>query len=235
MRIQKWISACGAASRRRAEDLVRQGLVLIDGRVAKIGEKVLPGARVQAEGRLLSLPERKIYIALHKPRGVVTTMRDEQDRLCVASFFEGLPGRVFPVGRLDRDSQGLLLATNDGAFANSIIHPAMEVKKFYKVTTAPAPSEKTLTQLRSGVLEKGEFLQAKSVTILTENVGKAELNFVLVQGKNRQIRRMCGAVGLRVQRLVRYQIGSVELLGLPPGQFRELTEAELEAFKKMGK
>ena len=137
-RLQKMLADCGVASRRKAEEMIRAGLVTVNGETAQIGDKVDPRRdRVEVKGRSVRAREENVYIMLHKPRGFITTMSDEMGRKCVAELVRDIPGRIYPVGRLDRDSEGLLLMTNDGNFANMMMHPSMHVPKVYRVTVRP--------------------------------------------------------------------------------------------------
>lgn len=165
---------------------------------------------------------------LHKPRGFITTMSDEMDRKCVAELVQEIPERVYPVGRLDRDSEGLLLMTNDGAFANAMMHPSKHVPKTYRVTVRPSITEDQLTQMAVGIEIEGRKTAPADVRVLSQEPGRVVLEMVLYEGRNREIRKMCEALGLEVARLKRIAIGPVRLGMLQPGKWRELTADEVK-------
>ncbi|MCH5208749.1 MAG: rRNA pseudouridine synthase [Oscillospiraceae bacterium] len=234
IRIQKIIADSGYCSRRKAEELISSGQVTVNGRKCSLGDKADPQSDVIAVcGERLSaaLPERR-YIMLNKPRGYVTTMKDEQGRKTAAELLEGVEERVFSVGRLDRNSEGLLFFTNDGQFANEITHPSRHVSKVYRVTIDGRVSEEQISRLSGGVeLDNGERTLPCTVEVLVEEPERTVLRFVIKQGLNRQIRRMCAAVGLEVGRLRRTAIGGVRLGMLKPGEWRDLTKDELRILR----
>ena len=228
-RLQKMLADCGVASRRKAEEMIQAGLVTVNGETAHIGDKVDPRRdRVAVKGRPVQPRIKNVYIMLHKPRGYITTMSDEMGRRCVAELVKEIPGRIYPVGRLDRDSEGLLLMTNDGAFANKMVHPSMHVPKVYRVTIRPGITEDQLTQMSVGMEIDGEKTLPASVRVLEQQQGRVVLEIVLQQGRNRQIRKMCEQLGLEVARLKRIAMGPVKLGMLQPGQYRELTKEEIK-------
>lgn len=228
-RLQKMLADCGVASRRKAEEMIQAGLVTVNGETAHIGDKVDPRRdRVAVKGRPVQPRNKNVYIMLHKPRGYITTMSDEMGRRCVAELVKEIPGRIYPVGRLDRDSEGLLLMTNDGAFANKMVHPSMHVPKVYRVTIRPGITEDQLTQMSVGMEIDGEKTLPASVRVLEQQQGRVVLEIVLQQGRNRQIRKMCEQLGLEVARLKRIAMGPVKLGMLQPGQYRELTKEEIK-------
>ncbi len=232
VRIQKIIADAGIASRRKAEELIQSGAVKVNGNTASIGDKANPAKDViTVHGKKLLSTERskKYYVMLHKPRGYITTMSDEHDRKCVAQLIKDFPARLYPVGRLDRESEGLLLMTNDGAFANEIIHPSHHVAKTYRVTVHPRITEEQLTELTGGVSVDGRLASPAGIRVLTQERGRTVLEIILEEGRNRQIRKMCEAVGLEVARLKRTAIGPVKLGMLRPGKYRELTPQEMKA------
>lgn len=234
VRIQKALSESGVMSRRKAEEYIEKGKVSVNGHKALIGQKVDPARDVIAvEGVRVDLHQnqKKIYLALHKPRGYVTTMRDEMDRKCVAELVKDAPGRVYPVGRLDRNSEGLLLLTNDGEFANQIMHPRYHLPKTYRVTVRPDITDEHAMQLAEGVELDGQRTAPAQVVVLTKEPNRAVVQIVITEGKNRQIRRMCEAVGLEVARLRRTAIGPVRLGMLPAGKWRMLTPQERSALE----
>lgn len=233
VRIQKYISACGAASRRKAEELINQGKVKVNGHPAQIGMSIIPGSdAVTVNGALISLPRGKVYIALNKPRGYVTTLSDELGRKCVTDFLKDVGERVFPVGRLDRDSEGLLILTNDGNFANALIHPSRHVPKIYHVSVRPAITEDKLARIEAGMkLDDISTAPAKAL-VLHQYPDRSVVEITLYEGKNREIRRMCEALGLEVARLSRIGIGNIKLGGLKPGKWRELESKEINSLKR---
>lgn len=228
-RLQKMLADCGVASRRKAEEMIRDGLVTVNGEIAQIGDKVDPRRdRVEVKGRSVRAREENVYIMLHKPRGFITTMSDEMGRKCVAELVRDIPGRIYPVGRLDRDSEGLLLMTNDGNFANMMMHPSMHVPKVYRVTVRPGITEEQLTQMSVGMEIDGEKTMPANVRVLEQQQGRVVLEIVLQEGRNRQIRKMCEQLQLEVARLKRVAMGPVKLGMLQPGQYRELTREEVK-------
>ncbi len=227
-RLQKLIAQAGLASRRKAEQMIADGRVTVNGRTARLGDSARPGKDLVAvDGMRLKLPEEKLYLALHKPRGFVTTMEDERGRKCVAQLVENVPERVYPVGRLDKDSEGLLLMTNDGDFANAVSHPKTHVAKTYRVTLRPGINEEQLVKLSTGILLDGKMTAPAKARVLEQQPDRAVVEIILYEGRNREIRRMCEALGLEVARLKRTAIGPVRLGMLPQGKFRELSKEEL--------
>lgn len=233
-RIQKIIADSGLCSRRKAEELISAGRVTVNGRPCGLGDKADAARDVIAvDGKALSAPSgQKRYIMLNKPRGYVTTMSDEQGRKTASELLCGVSERVVPVGRLDRNSEGLLLFSNDGEFVNEITHPSHHVSKTYRVTIDGRVSEEQLMRLSAGVeLDDGKVTAPCSVEVLSEEPDRTVLRFVIKQGLNRQIRRMCAAVGLQVGRLRRVAIGGVRLGMLKPGEWRDLTKEELRVLR----
>lgn len=231
-RLQKMLADCGVASRRKAEEMIAAGRVAVNGVRANIGDKVdVKKDKVTLDGERVQPAEEKLYIMLHKPRGYLTAMADDRGRKCVSELVEELHVRVYPVGRLDKDSEGLLLMTNDGDFANLIAHPSTHVPKVYRVTVRPGVSEEQLTRLSVGVEIDGRVTAPATIRVLEQQPGRVVLEFVIHEGRNRQIRRMCEAVGLEVARLKRTAIGAVKLGMLPQGKFRELTPDELRRLR----
>ncbi len=236
IRLQKHLSECGVASRRKAEELIAAGRVRVNGRVASIGDKVDPiRDKVTVGSKNVVRVKEKYYIMLHKPRGYVTTMSDERDRKCVAQLVGDVPARVFPVGRLDKDSEGLLIMTNDGELTNLLTHPKSHVTKIYRVTVRGKVSDEQIVKLQEGVMLDGEKTLPCEVTITELKADRTVLRFGLVQGKNRQIRRMCEQLGLEVMRLKRTEIAGVKLGMLPVGQWRNLNEKEMKHLENISK
>ncbi len=232
MRLQAFLARSGAApSRRKAEDLILSGRVRINGRTASIGESVVPDDRVFLDGRPVELPESYAYLALNKPKGYLTTLKDERNRPTVAQLVpENVPGLV-PVGRLDADTTGLLLVTNDGAFAHRVAHPSSEVEKEYELTLKNPIPEERLAALASGPeLEEGGMLPPKLDNLRCTGE-TTTLNLTIHEGRNRIIRKACAAVGLGLISLRRVRVGPVRLGSLPEGCHRPLTEQEIEALR----
>lgn len=233
IRLQKLIAESGLCSRRKAEDYISRGKVRVNGHVATIGDGATYNDVITVDGERIYISKKrdKIYLMLNKPRGYVTTMSDELDRKCVTELLTGVDERVYPVGRLDRNSEGLLLFTNDGKFANDIMHPSRHISKTYRVTVRPSVTEEQLVQLTDGVVIDGRKTLPATVNVLTEEQGRVVLQIVIREGRNRQIRKMCEAVGLEVARLRRTAIGPLKLGMLKPGEYRELTAEELKALR----
>jgi len=227
-RLQRALARAGFGSRRSAEGLIEAGHVTVNGTVATIGDKVDVGTDVvTVRGATVNLDPRVLYFALHKPRGVVTTMHDPQGRPDVRSLLPPDGPRVFPVGRLDLDSEGLLLAMNDGELANALTHPRYEIEKEYFVEVAGTPAGRHLGALRAGVALDDGPARARSVRIVDTRPGRAQLSIVMTEGRKREVRRMLETLDLPVTRLLRVRIGPVRLEGLPPGEHRALTPDEL--------
>ncbi len=226
-RLQKLLSAAGACSRRQAEKYILDGRVTVNGQTARLGDKADPARdRVEVDGVPLAAPKSRTYIMLNKPRGYVTTLSDEKGRRTVAQLVAGCPARVWPVGRLDLDSEGLLLLTDDGELTHRLTHPSHGVEKEYRVWVR-GDVERALPVLSAPVWSEGEELTADRV----ERTGTNALTVVIHQGKNRQVRRMCAAAGLKVERLQRVREGGVRLGGVEPGTWRLLTAAELASLQ----
>ncbi|NLW59376.1 MAG: rRNA pseudouridine synthase [Firmicutes bacterium] len=234
-RLQKYLARCGVASRRKAEEMIVHGLVAVNGVVVReLGVKVEPGRdRVTVAGRPVRPVTERIYLMLNKPPGYITGNRDPRGRKTVLTLLpEGLP-RVFPVGRLDYNTTGLLLLTNDGALAYALTHPKYQIEKVYRALVRGVPTDHALNLLRNGVvLEDGPTLPA-TVDIIGVKAGNAILKLGIKEGRNRQVRRMCAAVGHPVLKLERIAIGPLQLGDLGRGQYRRLTAAELKALKNL--
>lgn len=229
IRLQKFISQCGIASRRKAEELILQGSVKINGKTAVLGDKVNPSDKVFVKGKRIVMPKAKYrYIMLNKPRGFITTMNDERGRKCVAELVQDVGERVYPIGRLDKDSEGMLVFTNDGEFANKVMHPKNSVYKIYRVTVRPSIDEEQIVKLETGIMLDGKKTAPAIVHVIHKEQGRVVLEMILHEGKNREIRRMCEAVGLQVARLKRTQIGCVKMGMLKQGDWRDLTEQEVK-------
>lgn len=228
IRLQKYLSMCAVASRRKAEELIAQGKVKVNGKVAQIGDKISPKHdTVTVSGRKIVGSRKHYYIMLHKPRGYITTMDDEMGRKCVAELVRDVGARVYPVGRLDKDSEGLLLMTNDGEFANHMTHPSKHIPKTYRVTVRPDVTEDMLTAFATGMEIDGRITAPADAHIIEKQDNRVVMEIVLYEGRNRQIRKMCESLGLEVARLKRTSVGSLKLGMLPPGKWRELKEDEV--------
>ena len=228
IRLQKHLSECGIASRRKAEELIEQGKVKINGHIASLGAKVDPKRdKVTVRGKAVVPVNEKTYIMLNKPRGYITTMRDELGRKNVSELTADAGARLFPVGRLDRDSEGLLIMTNDGDFANKLTHPSSHVNKTYRVTVRGNAEEEQILKMKEGILLDGKKTLPCDCFVAERKADRTVLIFIIHEGRNRQIRRMCKAVGLEVMRLKRTEIAGVKLGMLPQGKWRPLNEREM--------
>lgn len=221
MRLNRFLALCGVSSRRAADDLIAEGKVTIDGRRASLGETVKASSDVKVNGKRIHLPTAgHVTIVLNKPRGVVTTMYDDRGRKSVRDYLPKASRRLFPIGRLDAETTGLLLCTSDGALARFLMHPSSEVPRRYEVIASGKLSPETV-----------RFLSAKDVRRLAD--GAHSFSLILREGKNRQVRRLCGAAGLQVIALRRTQFGPVRLGELRLGATRVLTKAEFQALTNM--
>lgn len=229
VRLQKYFTDCAILSRRAAEDKIRAGEVKVNGEVATLGQKIDPERDVvEYNGKIIKPTlTQKHYVLLYKPRGVVTTLSDEKGRTTVAHLVADLGVRVYPVGRLDMDSDGLLLLTDDGALTERLTHPRHEIPKHYHVTVAGVVTPAQLAALNSSFLLDGYTTRPAKVSVVRAESGETVLAFELYEGRNRQIRRMCDQVGLRVRRLSRIAIGKIGIGDLVPGRYRLLTEEEI--------
>ncbi|MBQ2694691.1 MAG: rRNA pseudouridine synthase [Clostridia bacterium] len=236
IRLQKYLSEAGVASRRKAEEMIRSGAVKVNGAVAQIGDSVDPKKdTVLVKGKKVIKQGEKRYILLNKPRGYVTTTDDDLGRKCVLELVKDVKERIYPVGRLDRVSEGALIMTNDGAFANAMMHPSKHVPKTYRVTVRPEPTAEQIDILATGVELDGRLTAPADVYVISKEEGRAVLEIVLREGRNRQIRRMCETQNLEVARLRRIAVGPIKLGMLQTGQWRDLTPAEVESlFKAAG-
>ena len=231
-RLQKLMSAAGVCSRRAAEEYLAAGRVTVNGVAASVGGKAdLSRDRVEVDGVPLSAPAAHTYIMLYKPRGYVTTLSDEKGRKVVTDLLEGLSARVWPVGRLDMDSEGLLLLTDDGELTNRLTHPSHGVEKEYIVWVRGEVEPASETLLAMDELE-GEAIRRPAVSVIRAENGGGCLSITIHEGRNRQVRRMCAAAGLSVTRLKRVREGRLALGRLKPGQWRRLTEKEIRLLRE---
>ncbi|OUQ24711.1 pseudouridine synthase [Flavonifractor sp. An135] len=225
-RLQKILSAAGVTSRRGAEQYLLAGRVTVNGRAASLGDKADPERDdIRVDGKPLRHGEARTYLMLNKPRGYVTTLSDEKGRKTVADLVKGCPARVWPVGRLDLDSEGLLLLTDDGELTHRLIHPSHEVEKEYHVWVT-GDAGKALPVLRGPITLDSVPLRPARVELLGREKGESVLSVTIHEGKNRQVRRMCALAGLQVRRLRRVREGALRLGDLPVGRWRLLTEEE---------
>jgi len=233
-RLQKILSRAGVASRRKAEEYILEGRVAVNGRVVReLGSKAdIERDHIKVDGRLVRLPRQQVYLMLHKPRGYVTTMFDPEGRRKVTDLLRGIKERVYPVGRLDYHSEGLLLLTNDGDFANLIMSASSEVPKSYWVKISGRPKPEDLEKLRRGIRLAGR-LTAPSKIRLLRDAPNPWYEVELIEGRQNQIRRMFARVGHLVEKLKRVRIGFLDLGDLPVGQFRHLAPPEVERFRRL--
>ena len=230
MRLQKFMADCGVASRRACEQIISDGRVTVNGIPAVLGMSVEETDDVRLDGKPLKPQERRVVLMLYKPRGVVSTSSDEAGRKTVQAFVTDLPYRLYNVGRLDLNSEGLLLLTNDGELANHLMHPRYGVEKTYRVVCDGTLSASEIASLTNGVqLEDGVTAPAKVANIRRSTTGGTAFSITIHEGRNRQIRRMLEAVGHRTLRLKREAYGPLKLGALKPGEWRYLTDAEIAA------
>lgn len=237
VRLQKYMADCGVASRRACESIIESGRVTVNGCPAHLGQSVdEENDLVLLDGRPLKLQERLVMLMLYKPRGVVSTLNDEAGRRTVADYFRELPYRLYNVGRLDLNSEGLLLMTNDGSLANRLMHPRYGIHKTYRVVCDGVLSAGEIALLTNGVeLEDGITAPANVFNVRRSSTGGTAFSITIREGRNRQIRRMLEAVGHRTLRLKREAYGNLTLGDLRPGEWRYLTEEELAALRKLCK
>ncbi len=231
-RIQKILALTGIASRRKAEEFIIEGRVTVNGKTAVLGMKADPAKdHIKVDGKLLTKPEPKIYLMLNKPAGVVTSLSDPEERPTIKDFLKSIKYRVFPAGRLDYDSEGLLLITNDGDFAHSIIHPSKKIPKTYAVKVKGIIDEGGMENLRKGVrLEDGLTAPAK-VKRIRQTESNSWVEITIYEGRKRQVRRMLEKVGHPVIRLKRIAINGIKLGDLKPGEIRRLAQEEIKKLK----
>ena len=232
VKLQKYVAECGLMSRRAAEKEIAAGNFAVNGVTASIGMRIDPNNdSVTYKGKsVVAESGRKVYIILNKPKGVVTTMSDEKGRKTVADIID-VGTRVYPVGRLDLNSEGLLLMTNDGELTNKIAHPSGEIKKIYSVTLKGKVQNEELDRLRAVRELDGEKISPVGVELISRNDVSSVVRFTLSEGKNREIRRICETVGVTVTKLKRISLGPIRLGDLKTGEYRELTSSELRALK----
>lgn len=232
MRLQKYIAHCGVASRRHAEELIRAGRVRVNGKpVTEMGTMVSAKDKVEVEGRVIRKEQQNVYVMLNKPSGYVTTVSDPEGRRTVLDLIEGVEERIYPVGRLDYDTTGLLILTNDGDFAYRSTHPGQETKKTYMAEVMGMPSNEVLHTLRRGVRIDGKATAPAEVDVMEIKDKSTVLKIVIHEGRNRQVKKMCEEVGHAVLRLKRIAVGRLSLGDLKLGQWRYLTPQEVRLAK----
>jgi 23S rRNA pseudouridine2605 synthase len=228
-RIQKLISAAGLASRRAAEKMILEGRVKVNGQTAVLGQCAdLSTDVITVDGVPLPAPASRVYIMLNKPRGYVTTLKDEKGRKTVADLVSDAGTRLYPVGRLDMDSEGLLIMTNDGDTANALMHPAYKVKKTYLVTVTSGDIDSAVRLMSGEMVIDGYRIRPAQVRVVSRDKNGAVLSVTIGEGRNRQVRKMCAKAGLTVKRLLRIRQGELSLGDLPPGKWRCLTKDEID-------
>ncbi len=234
VKLQKYFSDCAVMSRRAAEEEIKNGKVTVNGEVAALGLRIDPESDVviYKGKRILLKSEEKTYVLLNKPRGVITTLSDERGRTTVLSLLSDLGARVYPVGRLDYNSDGLLLLTNDGDLTYKLTHPKHEIPKIYHVTIKGQPSAEALARLRSPLDIDGYVIQPVKTEVISQNDSSTVLKMTLFEGRNRQIRKMCALCNLKIERLTRVSLGNVSLGDLRVGKWRYLTKSEIEYLKR---
>jgi len=232
-RLQKILSEYGIASRRKAEELIKEGRITVNGQIAQLGQKADPEKDyIKVDGKLLIKPEPKVYYAFYKPRKVITSLIDPQGRPTIKDFIKGIKFRVYPVGRLDFDSEGLLLLTNDGELAYHVMHPSSEIEKTYLVKVDGIIEPDTIEKLKKGIKIDGKLAIPVSVNLVRKLKANSWIKITLHEGRKRQIRKMLERVGHPVIRLIRIAIDGVKLEELKPGQYRSLTKEEIESLHK---
>lgn len=229
IRLHKYIAQCGVASRRHAEEMIKAGRVRVNGvKVTELGTLVTDRDEVEVDGKRIKKEDKLVYIMLNKPSGYVSTVSDPQGRMTVLDLIEGVEERIYPVGRLDYDTTGLLILTNDGDFAYNSAHPGQETKKTYIAEVMGLPSNSALRKLRKGVILDGKATSPAEVEVVEIKDNSSVLKIVIHEGRNRQVKRMCEAVGHPVLKLTRTAIGKLTLGNLQPGKWRYLSQHEVK-------
>ena len=234
IKVQKYFSDCGVMSRRAAEEAIKKGLVRVNGEVVSEGERIIPGVDLVEYNGAPVIPsaDKKTYVLLNKPRGFVTTLSDEKGRRTVAELVASVGTRIYPVGRLDMDSDGLLLFTDDGELTNKLTHPRHEIPKIYHVTVSGKVSREKIDALSSPMIIDGYKILPVKTRVIDEGVSSSTLEMTLYEGRNRQIRKMCQQQNLKITRLCRVAIGNIRLGSLALGKWRYLTPAEVAYLKE---
>lgn len=228
MRINRYLASCGIASRRKAEEYILKGLVSVNGeKVTNLSTEIAENDIVLFDGKKINIENEMVYLMLNKPKGYICSVKDEKDRPTVMKLIKEKQ-RVYPVGRLDYNTEGLLLLTNDGDFANRVMHPSGQIGKTYEVVLKAKPKSEELDQLRKGVMLEDGLTQPAIVSRVVFDDGLYKLNITIFEGKNREVRRMFKAIGYNVFALKRVKIGDLKLGDLPVKQYRKLTQSEIE-------
>lgn len=231
-RLQKYIASCGVTSRRKAEEMILAGMVQVNGKIInELGFKVDGNEEIKVDGKIIGKVEKMIYIKLNKPIGIITSVKDQYDRATVVDVI-GIKDRIYPVGRLDYDTSGFILLTNDGDLANRLMHPKFEVDKVYEVTISGKINGTQVGQLERGVDIGGFVTSPAKVEVIKNNVSTSTVKITIHEGKNRQVRKMFDAVGKEVLRLKRIEFGELTLKDLRIGEWKYLSEEELEYLNK---
>jgi len=234
MRLQKYMAMCGVASRRASEELIKKGLVVVNGEtVTEMGYIVKPNDKIQVDGKNIALEKNKIYVMLNKPVGVITSVKDEKGRIGVTDLIDGVTERIYPVGRLDVDTTGLILLTNDGELAFKLTHPSKKIYKQYIAIVEGLPNRIELEKLRNGIKIDGKVTAKANVKVLKNFGEDSILDIEIYEGRNRQVKRMCEAINHPVKKLKRISFGELELGGLDIGNWRYLNEEELKYIKSL--
>ncbi len=235
MRLQKYMAACGVASRRKAEEIILSGNVTINGKkITELGTQVDENKdEVRLQGKLLNLEGKKVYLMLNKPKGYVTTVTDPQGRPTIMELLPKIEERVYPIGRLDFATSGLILLTNDGDFTNHMMHPRFKIDKVYVAEVTGVPTEEKLVKMRRGLMIEEQMTAPAKVRIVEVKGNRSKVEIIIHEGRKRQVRRMIKAIGHEIIELERVQIGPLGLQNLPAGACRSLTVAEITAVKKL--
>ena len=232
MRLQKYLADAGIASRRKCEELIKEGRVSINGLTAELGASVNEGDTVEFDGKRVEPASQKVVYAFYKPKNVICTASAEEDRVKVVDYFKDVPYRLYTVGRLDYDSEGLIFVTNDGEFADKLMHPRYMKTKTYRVVCTGEISKRDERTLMNGVMLEDGVTAPAVVRVIKNGREKSELLLSIHEGRNRQVRRMLDALGHSTLRLCRIAIGDIRLDGLKPGEYRLLTPDEIKSFDK---
>lgn len=233
-RLQKYMARCGVASRRKCEEIITSGVVKVNEEIiTELGFKVDGDSdKVYVQGNLIEVEENKVYFILNKPRGYVSTVKDEKDRSTILDIVK-VKERIYPIGRLDYDTSGLMLLTNDGDVFNKVIHPREEINKKYVALIEGSPTENEINKFCTGVYIDGYKTAKAKFVVLREFSDKTEVEITIHEGKNRQVRKMCDAIGHSVISLKRISVGKIELGKMPQGEYRSLTFEEVEYLKSL--
>jgi len=235
MRLQKYLASSGVASRRKCEEYIQEGRISVNGNtITQLGTQVSDEDIVTYDHQIVRCNAQYVYYILNKPVGYVTTVKDEKDRPTVLDLMREIPTRIFPVGRLDYNTSGLLMLTNDGELTYALTHPKHDVNKTYQVKVKGRVSDAAIENLESGIFIEGRKTAPARVDIIQINDVTTTLSIIIHEGRNRQIRKMCDAIEHEVLRLSRTAIGDMRLEGLSPGKYRKLTEREIVYLKKIG-